>query len=155
MPPQPSSAIPGAALSLGQSTRTWTTVSFAPHSHLSSSRCRCSFPCVANQEWPVRSCVSKYARFRGSDPYIRLVWIEGSPVSIWRRCPPLSEAFHSCSHCLSIRSLMSLFPHERGDERGASPLSQPCLWLAGLLHHSQDCCNVRGPIGDEGGGVLA
>ena len=43
--------------SFGQSTRTWTTVSGAPHSHLSSSLKRCSLACVASHEIEKVKCL--------------------------------------------------------------------------------------------------
>lgn len=86
------------ALSRGQSISTCTTVSVAPHSHCSSSRKPRCLPYVASHEWPVRSCVSRYARFRRSEPYRRRDLLDGRPRSMRRRCPPFSEVLHSCSH---------------------------------------------------------
>jgi hypothetical protein len=108
------------SFSLGQSTSTWTTVSLAPHSHLSFSWRPCHLPCVASHEWPVRSCVSRYARLRGSGPYIRRVRIEGRVASIWRRCPPFLDAFHSCPYSSRILRRMYPFSRERRCWKGCS-----------------------------------
>lgn len=117
------------SFSLGQSTSTWTTVSFAPHSHLSLSWRPYRLPCVASHEWPVRSCVSMYARLRGSDPYIRRVRIEGRVASIWRRCPPFLDALHSCPHSSRILRRMYPFSRDRRCWKGCS-LSGPTASLA-------------------------
>jgi hypothetical protein len=98
--------------SLWQSTSTWTTVS-APQMPRSSARKRCSLPYVASQEWPVRSCVSRYSRFHGSDPYSLRVRIEGRVLSIWRRCSPVVDFAHSSFHSFRIFFPMNPFSRER------------------------------------------
>ena len=55
-------------LSSGQSRRTWITLSRPPQTHWSSSRKRNILAYDDNQQCPVRSCVMRYARFRGKFP---------------------------------------------------------------------------------------
>jgi hypothetical protein len=56
------------SLSAGQSSRTCITLSRSPQTHRSSSRNPKAFAYVDSQQCPVRSCVSRYARFLGRDP---------------------------------------------------------------------------------------
>lgn len=53
--------------SFGQSLGTWTTVSRAPQTHRPGNHVvLCTLPAKSD---PLRSCVSRYAWFRGRDPY--------------------------------------------------------------------------------------
>jgi hypothetical protein len=68
--------------SLGQSTRTWTTVSLAEHSHLSSPLKPFALAHVANHECPVLSCARRYARFLGSVSQSRCARFDVSQSSV-------------------------------------------------------------------------
>jgi len=96
-----------------QSTRTCTTVSLAPHSHLSSSLKPLILACVASHEWPVPSCTSTYALFLCRGPYSFCVHFAGSPSSNLRRCLPLPVDCHSFCHSSSIFSLFCFFCAEK------------------------------------------
>jgi len=84
--------------SCGQSTNTWTTVSLAPHAHLSSSMKRRVLACEANHECPDLSCIIMYALFLCWLPYTFRVCLDGRPSSILRRCLPFSVVCHSFCH---------------------------------------------------------
>jgi hypothetical protein len=63
-------------------TRTWTTVSLAEHSHLSSPLKPFALAHVANHECPVLSCARRYARFLGSVSQSRCARFDVSQSSI-------------------------------------------------------------------------
>jgi hypothetical protein len=139
------------SFSLGQSTSTWTTVSLARHSHLSFPWRPCRLPCVASHEWPVRSCVSKYARLRGSDPYIRACGLRvesrqsgGGALLSWTLSILVSILPGFCGGYI-------LSPVREGAGKGVACQGQLLLWQGGLLCHFPGHRSGPGPIGDGGG----
>ncbi len=101
----------------GQSMKTWTSVSIAPHSHLSLSEYFTRLLKLFSQLWPILSWARRPARCRERWSYSFRTCRPGTASSISRKYWPLIDLFHSVVQSRSVSAFLAFLWSEASLEK--------------------------------------